>query len=235
MELHQAFAEKVAQRAVLIISVIVIVIFLMLLLRSIGALEFSRLRLFVESTGAYSPLVLIAIIIIGGVLFIPATPAIIVSGALYGAMLGGVYAYIGVMLSASLAFLIARYFRSSTVKMLGKHSAVLAQFKDNYLEYAIFLTRAIPVFHFEIVSYASGLTSVSYLRFIAATGLGILVPITFFTMTGKGLMNNTDQISIFAAVLLVLFLFLLPMAIDHYNPFGWKQKLLQRKTITKKK
>jgi len=228
MGLHQAFANKVAERAALIITVIIIVVLFMLLLRTIGAFDTAKLRAFVESAGIYGPLVLIAIIIVGGVFLIPATPAIILAGALYGALLGGVYAYVGIILAASLAFIIARYFRTEITLLLGKRAEVLAQFKENYLGYAIFFTRAVPVFHFEIISYASGLTIVSYLRFIAATALGILIPISFFTITGKRLVDATVGWQITAAVLLVLVLFLLPMAIDHYNPWGWKQKLLEK-------
>lgn len=228
--IHQAFAEKVAQKAVIIFVVITITILLIIALRKIGVFDPVKLKGFIESTGAYGPLVLIGIILVGSIsLTIPATPAIILAGILYGPLLGGLYAYIGILLAASVAFFISRYFRDHITKFIGTHAEVLVKFQEKYVAYVIFFMRAIPFFHFELVSYAAGLTSVRYWAYILATGLGVLIPTTLFTTTGSAILEGNGILPIVSVVFMILLVFIVPIAIDHYNPWGWKEKLLHPK------
>ena len=232
---HQAFAEKIAQRAVLIAAIIAAAIVFYFILKAFGVLDPVKLRAFVESTGPWAPLVTMTIIAIGSIsLTLPGTPAIVLSGALFGPYLGALYSFIGILAGASIAFFIARFFRSIIIRLLGKHAEILVRFQHRYVGWVIFFTRAVPIFSFEIISYAAGLTGISYGAYILATSLGIILPTIFLTRSGSFILEGSGFIPVTAASILILLLFLVPRAIEHYNPFGWKEKLLKNKKGEKK-
>jgi uncharacterized membrane protein YdjX (TVP38/TMEM64 family) len=198
------------------------------LIRLFNIFDVDRIRAFVQAAGPWGPLALIAFITIGSVSFtIPSTPAIVLSGILYGPVLGGLFAFIGIMTAASVAFFISRLFRERIIRMLGSHAKLLVLFQEKSVAYVVGITRAIPFFYFEVVSYAAGLTSISYHSYIIATAIGILVPITLFTTSGQ-VFSSSGPWSVIAAMFVALALFIVPIAIDHYNPWGWKQKLLRK-------
>ena len=233
------FGEKVAQKAIIIVVVIAIAIFFILVMERTGLLnpQTGKLKSLVEGAGPWGPVVLIAFITIGMLLMlVPALPAGILAGVLYGRLLGTIYVYIGVMLAASIAFFIARYFRTIVIRWLGEHAQVLVRFQEKYVSAAVFITRAIPIFSFEIMSYASGLTSISYTNYIVATALGILVPLILVTNLSSAIASSAGVLlPILTATIMILFFFIVPIAIDHYNPFGWKDKLLSSTRPTKSK
>jgi uncharacterized membrane protein YdjX (TVP38/TMEM64 family) len=226
-----SFAEKVGQKLTIILIILLVALLLSVLVRRFGLLDIARLRLFIEGTGPWAPLVLIGLITWGTIsLTIPSTPAIIISGILYGPLLGSLYALIGILLGASIMFFVARYFRSYIIEWLGSHAEILLRFQHKYVAGVVFFTRAIPLFSFEVISYAAGLTGIRYGAYIIATTLGIL-PVLFLYATSAQLILEFagDFFPIVMAVIMILMVFIIPLAIEHYNPFGWKEKLLSTK------
>lgn len=236
--MHQpSFADKVGEKLSIILLVLGAAVLLTLLFRRFGVLDPEKLQIFVEGTGLWAPVVLIALIAWGTVsLTIPSTPAILIAGALYGPLFGSLYAFIGVLIGATLAFFVARYFRKFILGWLGSHADILVRFQHRYVAWMIFFTRAVPVFSFEVISYAAGLTGISYGAYILATALGVL-PILFVYTTSAGFLleHSGEFFPIVMAVLMILMVFIVPLAIEHYNPWGWKEKLLNQKAPRRKR
>lgn len=228
---HTAFAEKVTQRLTVIAAVCTLAVLFIYLVHASGLLKPEKIKPFIEGAGPWGPVALIGFVIFGTLTFaIPAIPSAILAGALYGPYLGLLYAYIGLLLSASLAFALGRSFRKPVVKLLGKHAALLSTFQERSVMIVVAITRALPIFSFEVVSYGAALTSISFVRYLIATAIGMLLPLLVFTATGSVLAESTSPAAMAAtAVLMILLFFIVPIAIDHYNPFGWKDKLLHRK------
>ena len=113
--------------------------------------------------------------------------------AAFGWKLGLVLALLGGHLGATIAFFIARYFRESAVKHFVPLQK-LHEFEGKYSERQKFWTlvavRFITSPFFDYVSYAAGLTKMSYTAFIASTFLGVL-PFSFVIYYfGEMIFNN---------------------------------------------
>lgn len=115
------------------------------------------------------------------------TPA---SAVLFGPFLGWIYTYIGENLSATVAFFAARYFGRSFVKE--NENAFIKKY-DEKLRCCGFETvlmlRLIPIFPFDFVNYASGLSAIRYRSYISATLLGVIPGLTAYIFLGGSLTN----------------------------------------------
>lgn len=236
---HEAFVKKLAARFVAILIFLGIFLAILFTAKAAGLFNPAKLALFVEGAGAWGPLALIGVLIITSMsLALPSSPVIILAGVLFGWRLATLYSLIGILIGASIAFWIARLFREPIIKMLGEHANVMVRFQKKYVMIALFVTRAIPVFSFEVMSYASGLTSIGYGQYVLAT-LGALSSIIIFASVGSAgaavaFADGGNMFSIVMAFVLVFMLFVIPLAIDHYNPWGWKEKLLEQKPVEKR-
>ncbi len=230
---HKDFLQKLASRALFITGFFVLALIVLYTARSTGFTNPERLQGLVQSSGVYGPLALIAVICFTSVsITIPSTPIFILAGAIYGAKLATIYCLIGVFIGASFAFWVARIFRKPIINLLGEHAQVLERFQQKYVMIVLFITRVVPIFSFEVMSYAAGLTSISYWQFLLAT-LGTLGSIFLLTSVGAAgasfaFGDAGGILPIVTALVMVLMLFIVPLAIDHYNPFGWKEKLLMQ-------
>jgi uncharacterized membrane protein YdjX (TVP38/TMEM64 family) len=237
VELRQA-THNLASRITLFVFIIGGVILFFSVLKRLGIFDPEAIKVFAQESGPWAPLVLMTLVVIGSIsLTIPSTPAMIILGSLYGPWLGALYSFIAVLIAASIAFAAARYFRKYILWILGQHADILVRFQKKYVASVIFWTRAIPLFSFEIISYAAGLTGITYRAYILATAIGIIPPILLYTTTGDVLLQTGGWIlPIVMAVVMISIIFLIPFIIERYNPFGWKEKLLKAQdTKTKRK
>ena len=73
---------------------------------------------------------------------------------------------------------------------------------------AIFILRLIPIISFDAISYAAGLTSISFWRFLVATALG-MAPGTFVylggTEPGPGIYTALGSLAVLAAAAYVYY------------------------------
>lgn len=127
---------------------------------------------------------------IRSVFFLPAGVFAIVSGITFGTLLGTVLACIGVTLSGILAFIISGYAGREFIEKLFKNRllAIENKLKDSGLIY-IAILRMIPVFPFDAVSYASGLTNVKFSNFVFGTFIGSLPGAFVYTYLGSSLLD----------------------------------------------
>lgn len=143
---------------------------------------------FIESFGSGAPLASFLLMIFQSVVVpLPAFPIVFSNMALYGKFYGLILSFIGTMAGATLCFLISKLF---TGKLTDGVTRRITQYKtgsaiDKYCKYILLITRLVPVIHFDIISYAAGITSISFRAYILATCLGFLPLIIIYLTTGN--------------------------------------------------
>ena len=156
-----------------------------LLGRTVGgkAPEFAQ---WVASLGAWGPIAFIAGYIVACIAFIPGVVLTLAGGAIFG-WLGVAYVLAGAVLGATAAFLIARYLaRGAVERRLARHPRFSA------IDYAIgregrkivTLLRLSPVFPFNLLNYALGLTQVRLSDYLLAM-IGIVPGTLVYVYAGK--------------------------------------------------
>lgn len=120
--------------------------------------------IWVEHLGFWAPVAFIAIYNLATILFIPGAILTLGGGIIFGVVWGSLYVFIAATLGATFAFLIGRYLsRNWVAKQLEKHPNFQAIDEAVAREgfKIVFLTRLSPIFPFNLLNYAFGLTQVS--------------------------------------------------------------------------
>lgn len=134
----------------------------------------------VESFGALAPLLFGASYILGVIAFVPGSLLTLSGGALFGLLQGTLVVFVAATLGASAAFLIARYVARHRIETWiagdSRFAAIDRAIAKQGLK-IVFLLRLSPVFPFNLLNYALGLTQVRFRDYFLAS-LGML-PGTF--------------------------------------------------------
>lgn len=129
------------------------------------------------------------------------------NAALFGAFWGGVLSWTSAMVGAALCFWLAKWLgRSFVVKLTTKTGLEsIDGFFGKYGKHAILICRLLPFVSFDIVSYAAGLTSMSFGPFMLATGIGQLPATIVYSYLGSHLTGSTRTIVTALLVIFALF------------------------------
>jgi len=118
----------------------------------------------VDSLGAIGAIAFIIIYILATVAFFPGSILTLGAGVVFGLVLGSFYVFIGATIGATVAFLVGRYLARGWVaeKIQGnsKFQAIDEAVGKEGLK-IVLLTRLSPVFPFNLLNYAYGVTGVS--------------------------------------------------------------------------
>lgn len=152
---------------------------------------------------------------------LPSAPIALAAGALYGHTWGTIYILIGAELGAIVAFTMARLLGYEAMKKrFGDTVKIKWLQSSNKLMLIVCLSRLIPFISFDIVSYAAGLTSLSYVRFALATFIGI-IPASFLLAHFGNELVNSDLPNMFITLLILGGITGIPLiigiAINKYN------------------
>lgn len=166
----------------------------------------SGIRDWLDQAGPWAPVVYIGAMIVAIVASpIPSVPLDIASGLTFGLVRGTIYTLIGAEIGAVVAFLIAR--RLGRPRLAKRLSAEAMRHVDDLAARvgvkALIVMRLLPVFNFDWVSYAAGLTAISLPRFAAATLIGMTPPVIAITAVGSTY-DDSPVLSLSLLVLLVL-------------------------------
>lgn len=128
------------------------------------------LEIWVNEAGVLAPIVFILIYALATVLFLPGSVITLAGGALFGPVLGTFYNLTGATLGASLAFLISRYLASDWVedKAGGKVKQLINGVENEGWRFVAFV-RLVPLFPFNLLNYALGLTKIRFLHYLIAS------------------------------------------------------------------
>ncbi len=140
-----------------------------------------RIKALTERAGPWGPM-LIILLMAGAVVFspIPSAPIALASGAAYGHYKGALYVVIGAETGALIAFSLARFLgRDAIQRWFGdKLSGFRVLGSQSLLMWLVFTSRLMPFLSFDLVSYAAGLSALSFWRFAIATLAGV-IPASF--------------------------------------------------------
>lgn len=181
---------------------------------SVYDLDPQGLRDWLDRRGPLAPLIYIAFLAAAIVVTpIPSVPLNVAAGLAFGLVWGTVYTVIGTEIGGIVAFLLARHLgRPAVVRYV---PAVYVAFVDRLAERlgwrGIFAVRLIPLFHFDWISYAAGLTRMGFLSFATASLAGMIVPLTGVVAIGDSLFTDPAR-----AIAITIGLLMLAM-----TPFAW--------------
>lgn len=143
-------------------------------------LDPGALKAEVGKLGPWGPLVVVGLMVLAILASpIPSAPIALAAGALYGHAWGTLYVLMGAEIGALAAFGIARLAGYELLRHWFGERLSLGWFgSQNALMGLVFASRLLPFVSFDLVSYAAGLTVLSWWRFAVATLAGI-VPASF--------------------------------------------------------
>lgn len=123
-----------------------------------------------DKLGIYAPILFIGLYILGTLFFLPGSLLTLAGGALFGPWLGTLYNLTGATLGATLAFMLSRYIGSEWVQQ--KASGFLQKILDGVESEGwrfIAFVRLVPLFPFNLLNYALGLTRIKLLPYMLTT------------------------------------------------------------------
>jgi uncharacterized membrane protein YdjX (TVP38/TMEM64 family)/rhodanese-related sulfurtransferase len=124
----------------------------------------------VQGAGPWGPLLYMTLYAVGTVLSFPGAVLTLAAGALFGPVLGAFYALTGATIGATAAFAIARYMASDWVarRAGGRTRQLIDGVEKEGWRFVAFV-RLVPLFPFNLVNYALGLTRIRMLDYALAS------------------------------------------------------------------
>ena len=133
---------------------------------------------------------------------IPDTPIVLVGGYIFGPIIGTALTILGQILGATVDFYLARALgRNFVTKKFPQSINLLNTYSQKLGWQTIFFMRLTPTLSFDFLSYASGLSSISFTRYILATTGGMVPLTTITTLLGYSASIHSKM---FAAITLIV-------------------------------
>jgi len=130
----------------------------------------------IDAAGALGPLTFIGIYALAAVLFLPAWILTVLAGVLFGPWLGTLYSLTGATLGATLAFLTARHLIAERIEEKlgqGRLARIKLGVEQEGWRFVAF-TRLVPLFPYNLLNYAFGLTRIRLRDYVWPTALFML-------------------------------------------------------------
>lgn len=167
-----------------------------------------ELQAWVLGFGAWGPLLILALMIAQALLaFLPSVVVMVVAVLGYGPWWGGLLAWAGLLVAATVAYLIGRALGPVTVDRLVGEAAErkVSRYVERYGIWAIVAARISPALSNDAVSYAAGLVRMRYWHFALATALGTLPLTAFIAYLGEDIARLQTGLIWVSVVSVVLF------------------------------
>jgi uncharacterized membrane protein YdjX (TVP38/TMEM64 family)/rhodanese-related sulfurtransferase len=147
--------------------------------------DVAMLETWMQEAGILAPVVFMLIYALATVLFLPGSVLTLAGGALFGPVFGTFYNLTGATLGATLAFLIARYLASDWVadKAGGRVKQLINGVEGEGWRFVAFV-RLVPLFPFNLLNYALGLTKIRFMHYLIATYVFMLPAAIAYTYLG---------------------------------------------------
>ena len=168
------------------------ILLLFLLLAGIGLTieyrdQFSAesLQGWLNDAGAAAPIVFMVLYAIGTIFFLPGSLLTLLGGALFGPIWGSFYNLTGATIGAMLCFVLSRYIASDWVtnKTGGRVKQLVNGVEKEGWRFVAFV-RLVPLFPFNLLNYALGLTKISFSQYSIATYIFMLPGAVAYTYLG---------------------------------------------------
>lgn len=188
-------------------------------------LSFEQVQALPEKIRSYDPvdwLVYILLYVLATLVLVPGTALSFLGAVLYGAVWGTVYTWAGAVVGASLVFLVVRslgrdYTSALAERLLRGRFGELDVWIERNGFRAMLLVRLLPIFPFNGVNLAAGLTSIRFSHYFLATALGV-IPGTFvyqylFANLGRRALRPSDAADAQLVLPIAVFAFFLAGAL----------------------
>ena len=150
-----------------------------------GGLDVRTLEQWIQHAGLAGPLVFIALYALATLLFLPGSLLTLAGGALFGPLWGTLINLTGATLGAALAFLVARYLAADWVQ--GRAAGLLKRLIQGVEAEGwrfVAFTRLVPLFPFNLLNYALGLTRIPFVAYLLASAACMLPGALAYTWLG---------------------------------------------------
>ncbi len=151
-----------------------------------------RLKTFIVSYGFWAPLISAFLMIAQSViLFLPAFPIFIVNALAFGFPWGVLLSWGSAVLGSIVCFTIAKNLGRPAVQRLANrvHLQAADAALRRYEKYIILFFGFIPVISFDVISYAAGLTTLTYWEFIPLVCIAQIPSALFYSL----IVHKIDQ------------------------------------------
>ena len=181
---HSKKNTKIIILVIIILAVITGVIFLPVKDWLIKSLEWT------QGLGIWGPVFVAAFYVVACVLLLPGSILTLGSGFLFKVVVGSITVSIGSTLGACTAFLVgrtvARKWIAGKVAKNEKFTAIDEAVAQQGFK-IVLLTRLSPVFPFNILNYAFGLTKISFWKYALGSWIGMMPGTIMYVYFGAGL------------------------------------------------
>jgi uncharacterized membrane protein YdjX (TVP38/TMEM64 family) len=138
-----------------------------------------------QELGLWAPAAFVALYAVATVLFVPGSVMTLLGGALFGPLWGTLWNLLGAVLGATLAFEAARYLAADIVtRRAGARLRALVEGVEAEGWRFVAFVRLVPVFPFNLLNYALGLTRIALAEYIIASAVCMLPGAFAYTYLG---------------------------------------------------
>lgn len=190
-------------------------------------------RSFIEDLGPWGPLAFTLIYIVATVAMVPAWPLTVAAGALFHPLLGVVYVSIGSTVGAAIAFLIARYVARDAVTAWVLRRPTFRKLNDltrQHGAWMVAITRLVPIFPYNVINYAFGITGVGFGTYVFWSWLCMLPGTAVYVIGSGAIFRFLEQrevpwfwVSLFAVLTVLL------SAVAWFGRRQWKAAVARRR------
>jgi len=149
------------------------------------SIDIIAIQSWIEQSGTLAPLIFMLFYIFATIFFLPGSVLTLAGGALFGPVWGVFYNLTAASLGAILSFLAARYLASDWIakKSAGRLKQLIIGVEKEGWRFVAFV-RLVPVFPFNLLNYALGLTKIKLLDYSLATYICMLPGAVAYTYLG---------------------------------------------------
>lgn len=173
------------------------------------SLKPERIGDWLDGLGFWAPLAYMLVLALAVVVSpIPSVPLDIGAGLAFGLLWGVVYTLIGAEIGGLVAFGLARWLGRPwlTRRLPAGAMSRIDELAERLGGRALLIMRLLPVFNFDWVSYAAGLTTISTRLFAVATLVGMIPPVIAIVAVGATLPTRPAiSAVIFGGLVLLVF------------------------------
>jgi uncharacterized membrane protein YdjX (TVP38/TMEM64 family) len=185
-------------------------------------LEQETLRNWIAGYGALAPIIYMLVYAVAPALFLPGLPITIAGGILFGPLWGVIYTIIGATTGACVAFLVSRYLAREWIE--GQLKSPRWKRLDLGVEKhgwkVVAFTRLIPLFPFNLLNYAFGLTKIGFRQYAVLTFLCMLpgcIAFIVFSSSLLDLIRGKVSLTFVIGLVLIVLVSMFPILYRRYK------------------
>ena len=149
---------------------------------------FKDILAWIDGLGAIAPVIFICLYILACVFLLPGSILTLGAGVVFGLLYGSIAVSIGSTLGAGCAFLVGRYLARGWVAGKTSGNEKFAAIDNAVAREGwkiVLLTRLSPIFPFNLLNYAFGLTKVKFRHYFLASWIGMMPGTVMYVYIGS--------------------------------------------------